>query len=94
MVYYKLTPSLTLSILVILGRPYFIYSWPLTKNEEDTSQHPYFNGSQALCLRGIGGYVVKYVDQDQEQSNQQRHPTCKVYRNPFIHTKMHHDKSV
>ena len=47
----------------------------LTEYEQDTGQHPDFNGCQPLGFRRIGCDIVENVYQNQEQGDQQSHPT-------------------
>ena len=47
-----------------------------SKNEENTRQHPGLNCGQAFRLGCVGGDVVEDVDQHQEESHEQGHPTC------------------
>ena len=48
----------------------------LTKDEEDTRQHPNLDGRETLGLGGVGRDVVEDVDQHEEEGDQQSHPTC------------------
>ena len=42
---------------------------------DNTGDHPGLHGRQTLGLRGVGSDRVEDVDQDEEQGDQQSHPT-------------------
>ena len=59
------------------GSTSFVYSEAhcvfFTEDKENASQHPYFDGGEALGFGGVGVDVVEDVDKDEEESDEQRH---------------------
>ena len=45
------------------------------EDEEDAGEHPGLDGGEALGLGRVGGHGVEDVDQDEEEGDQQGHPT-------------------
>ena len=46
---------------------------------DDTGHHPGLHGSQTLGLGSVGSDRVEDVDQDEEQGDQQGHPTWEYF---------------
>ena len=64
------------------------------EHEEDTRQHPGLYSRQPLCLGGVGGNVVKNVDQHQEQGDQESHASRDdIWRNKERYPGDHHEQS-
>ena len=49
----------------------------LTKDKQDAGQHPNFDCRQTLSLGRVGRNVVKDVDEDKEQCDEQSHSSYK-----------------